>query len=112
MTFQLSGRVYDILKFLVQIVLPAIATCYFGLANIWNLPASEKVIGTISVVTVFIGALIRLSTSSYNNSDARYDGEMKVAETDDQITYNLVMNRPLEDLQNLKSISFKVVNNS
>ena len=38
----MSNKVYDILKFIAQIVLPAIGTLYFALAGIWNLPYGEQ----------------------------------------------------------------------
>ena len=49
-------------------MLPACGTLYFALASIWGLPYAEQIIGTISAVTVFIGALIGISTSNYNKS--------------------------------------------
>lgn len=66
--FALSNKAYDVLKWIAQILLPALATLYFGLAQIWNLPYAEAVIGTISIVDAFLGALLGISTYSYNKS--------------------------------------------
>lgn len=66
--FSLSNRAYDILKWIAQILLPALATLYFGLAQIWNLPYAEAVIGTISIVDAFLGALLGISTYNYNKT--------------------------------------------
>ena len=63
---KMSNKVYDILKFIAQIVLPAIGTLYFGLAQIWGLPYGEEVVGTIAVVDTFLGAILGISTSNYN----------------------------------------------
>lgn len=62
----MSNKLYDILKFIAQIVLPALATLYFALAKIWGFPYGEEIVGTISAVDVFLGALLRISTEQYN----------------------------------------------
>ena len=62
---KLSNKVYDILKFVTTIVLPALGTLYFALSQIWGLPYGEEVIGTITAVTVFLGSLIGISSAQY-----------------------------------------------
>lgn len=62
----MSNKLYDVLKFIAQIVLPALATLYFALAKIWGFPYGEEIVGTISAVDVFLGALLRISTEQYN----------------------------------------------
>ena len=59
-------RVYDALKWICMIVLPALGTFYFAVAGIWNLPYAEQIVGTIAAVTTLIGALIGISTANYN----------------------------------------------
>lgn len=61
----MSNKVYDILKFVAQIVLPAIGTLYFALAGIWGFPYGEEVVGTITAVDAFLGALLGLSSVQY-----------------------------------------------
>ena len=61
----MSNRLYDILKYVAQIVLPACATLYFSLASIWNLPYGEEVVGTITAIDAFMGALLQISTNKY-----------------------------------------------
>ena len=63
---KISNKVYDVLKYIAQIALPALATLYFALAKVWNLPYSEQVVGTISAVDIFLGALLQISTVKYN----------------------------------------------
>ena len=58
----MSNKVYDILKFIAQIVLPALGTLYFALSSIWGLPYGEQVVGTITAV----GAVLGISTIKYN----------------------------------------------
>lgn len=62
----MSNKVYDVLKFVAQILLPAIGTLYFALAEIWGLPYAKEVVGTITAVDAFLGALLGISTMSYN----------------------------------------------
>lgn len=62
----MSNKLYDILKYIAQIVLPAIATLYFALAGIWGLPYGEQVVGTITAIDTFLGVLLGISTANYN----------------------------------------------
>ena len=63
----MSNKMYDILKFIAQIVLPALGSLYFALAKIWQLPLSEEIVGTITVTTAFLGAILKLSSLNYYN---------------------------------------------
>ena len=62
----LDNKVYDLLKWIALIVLPALGTLYFGLAKIWGLPFGEEIVGTITVIDTFLGALLGVSTNNYN----------------------------------------------
>ena len=63
-----NNKVYDVLKYIAQIVLPAIATLYFALSSIWGLPYGEQIVGTITAVDCFLGALLGISSIQYNKS--------------------------------------------
>jgi len=62
----MSNKTYDVLKWIAQIVLPALATLYFALAGIWSFPYGEQVVGTITAVDTFLGVLLGISTAQYN----------------------------------------------
>lgn len=64
----MSNKVFDIMKYIAQIVLPAIGTLYFALASIWGLPYGEQIVGTITAIDTFLGAILMISTSKYYNS--------------------------------------------
>jgi len=64
-----SNKTYDVLKFVAQILLPALGTLYFALASIWNLPYGEQIVGTITAVDAFLGAVLGISTKKYNEGD-------------------------------------------
>ena len=64
----LNNRLYDVLKYIAQIVFPAIATLYFALSQIWGLPYGEEIVGTITAVDCFLGALLGISNVQYKKS--------------------------------------------
>ena len=65
----MSNKTYDTLKYIAQIVLPAIGTLYFALSSIWGLPYGEQIVGTITAVDAFLGTLLGISTIKYNKED-------------------------------------------
>lgn len=65
----ISNRTYDILKYIAQIVLPALGTLYFALSTIWGLPYGEQVVGTITAIDAFLGALLGISTAQYKKEN-------------------------------------------
>ena len=68
---KLNNRFYDVLKWICLIVLPAIGTLYYALAGIWRFPYGEQVVGTITAIDTFLGALIGISTINYNKEDKK-----------------------------------------
>ena len=66
---KLNDKLYDALKWLVMIVLPAMTTAYVGLAAIWGFPCAEEVSKTSAVVCTLLGALLGISTAQYNKSN-------------------------------------------
>lgn len=64
----MSNKVYDVLKWIAQILLPALGTLYFALAGIWNFPYTEAVVGTITAVDTFLGVILGISTINYNKN--------------------------------------------
>ena len=63
---KLNSKVYDILKWITMIVLPALATAYVGLAAIWGWPYADEVAKTTAVICTLLGALLGISTAQYN----------------------------------------------
>ena len=58
---KLPDKVYDVLKWIALIALPALSVLYGTLAAIWNLPYATQIPLTIEAIDVFIGALIGVS---------------------------------------------------
>lgn len=63
---KLNDKVYDILKWVTMVVIPALATAYVGLAGVWAWPFADEVAKTATVVCTLLGALLGISTAQYN----------------------------------------------
>ena len=61
----MSNKMYDILKWITTVVLPAIGTLYFALAGIWDFPYADQVVGTITAVVTFLGIVLGISSAQY-----------------------------------------------
>lgn len=61
----MSNKLYDVLKWLAMVVLPAIGTLYFALAGIWGFPYGEEIVGTITAVDTCLGVILGISTAQY-----------------------------------------------
>lgn len=62
---KMANNVYDILKYIAQIVLPAIGTLWYALATIWGWPYVEEILGTITAIDAFLGVLLKISSDKY-----------------------------------------------
>lgn len=65
----LDDKTYDILKFVALIVLPALGTLYFTLSGIWGFPYGQEVVGTLTAIDTFLGALLGISANRYNQQN-------------------------------------------
>lgn len=72
---KMSNKTYDVLKYIALIVLPAIGALYFALAKIWGFPYATEIVGTISAIDTFLGAILKISTDQYNEEQESSDGE-------------------------------------
>ena len=80
---RLPDKVYDVLKWITMIVLPALATAYVGLAAIWGWPFADEVAKTTAVVCTLLGALLGISTAQYNKELPYYIGELTTDDIDE-----------------------------
>ena len=65
----MSNKMYDILKYIAQIGLPALGALYFALSTIWGFPYGEQIVGTITAIDAFLGALLGISTVQYRKKN-------------------------------------------
>ena len=66
---KLPNKVYDVLKWIALVVIPALSTAYVGLAAVWGFPYADAIAKTSCVVCTLIGALIGVSTAEYNKKN-------------------------------------------
>ena len=65
----MSNKMYDVLKWIALVFLPAAATLYFALAGIWGFPYGEEIVGTITAVDTFLGVLLGITSVQYNKKN-------------------------------------------
>ena len=100
----MSNDTYDFLKWLAQIALPALGTLYFALAAIWGFPFGEEIVGTITAIDAFLGAILQISSDNYEG-----DGTIVVDTTDpDKDLYSLLIDDYPSVIANKDSVMLKV----
>jgi hypothetical protein len=67
---KMSNKVYDALKWLALVFLPALGTLYFALAGIWGFPYGEQIVGTLTAIDTFLGVCLGISTKQYNKGQS------------------------------------------
>ena len=104
-----TNKFYDKVKFITQILLPAIGTLYFTLSGIWNLPSADEVVGTIVALDTFLGVVLHISTQSYDKSEAKFDGSIDVLYLpNNKKTYSLNLDKEPSEIEQADQITFKV----
>lgn len=104
----MNNKLYDRLKFLAQIGLPALGTLYVTLAAIWDLPAPQEVAATILAVDTFLGVLLGLQAASYNKGIIQA-GHMNVVSLENGgKNFSLNLDHEPEELEHATEVRFKV----
>ena len=104
-----GNKLYDRLKYIALVILPALSALYFGLGEIWGLPKVTEVIGTIAVIDTVLGVLLRSSNQNYKKSDSRFDGTINKIEGEESTLYSLNLDGdPEKVLSEKDEILFKV----
>lgn len=103
----ITGKLYDYLKWLAQIGLPALGTLYVALAALWDLPSAQAVAGTVLAGDAFLGVILGISQTVYNR---QIGGGVAVVIPKDGggLTYNLVLDGDPSDLADMKEVRFRV----
>ena len=63
---RISNELYDLLRAIADLLLPALGALYFGLAGIWNFPYGEEIVGSITLVVAFIDIVLRILKGKYD----------------------------------------------
>lgn len=101
---QISNKVYDALKWVTLIVIPATGTAYLGLSQIWPLQYGQEVMSTAVVLNLFLGTLLGISTAQRNASGNNVDGYLNAVKSPDGTSYSLEFKDYLENLADQKQI--------
>lgn len=81
----IPDKIYNILKWICLILLPALAFGYGQLSDIWGLPMAEQIPKTINLIATIIGILIGVSTYSYKqDNDIIVKKKVEVKEHEDE----------------------------
>lgn len=68
---KLSNKLYDILKWITLICIPALATFYVALSPVWGWPFADEVAKTATAVCTLLGALLGISSAQYYKGDSK-----------------------------------------
>ena len=66
---RIPDRIYDVLKWLVLVVIPAFTTAYVGLSAVWGWPYAEPIAKTSAIVCTLLGSILGISTIAYNKEN-------------------------------------------
>lgn len=66
---KLNNKIYDVLKWVALIALPALAILYGSLADIWGLPFAEQIPDTITAIDLFLGVILGISNVNYKKAE-------------------------------------------
>ena len=61
----MNNKIYDILKWIAMLVLPALALLIKTVFAIWNIPYGNEISATIVAINAFLGAILGLSNTIY-----------------------------------------------
>lgn len=100
----MSDKTYNLLKWVAMILLPAAGTLYFALASIWGLPYGEEIVGTITAIDAFLGALLGITANRYDPTD----GTFVVAAGEDDVAMGIQLEIPADELLEKDQIVLKV----
>lgn len=64
----LPDKIYNVLKWILITVVPALNALIVGLGLLYGF-STEVIVGTISLLATFVGALIGVSTKAYNSKN-------------------------------------------
>lgn len=95
-----THSLYDKLKYIAQIILPAIGTLVLAVGGIWNWGYTVQTAGTITALDLFLGAILKLSSNAYYRNEANFDGDVNLSHdpTTGENKIQIAAYKPLEDI--------------
>ena len=77
-----SNKIFDLLKWLVLVAIPALTSAFVGLCTIYGWPYADEVAKTSAIVCTLLGTLLGISNLQYKLNS---NGQTEVEETDDGV---------------------------
>lgn len=100
----MSNKLYDFLNVLVRYLLPAAGAAYFSLSDIWGLPLALEVVGTITIVSTFLGLVIAFARKGWTADD-----NLVIDTRDpDTVSFGFESGLVVEDLKDGQTLSLNV----
>lgn len=65
---KMSNKVYDVLKWIALIAMPAIIALYSTLSSVWGWAYGEQIVATMAALEVFLGAILQISNAKYKKT--------------------------------------------
>lgn len=105
----ISNKTYDILKWIVGIVLPAFITFYSAIGIGLNLPYTNEVILVLGAFTTFVGVSLGISTYNYRKNDLGIDGTLIIDQENPDMPFTEIkLDEPISDVADAKNVTLKV----
>lgn len=60
-----NGKVYDVIRWVAAIGIPALGSLYFGLAKFFPLPYADNIVGACGVIATFLSTIVGISKYQY-----------------------------------------------
>lgn len=65
---KMSNKVYDVLKWVALIAMPAVIALYSTLSSVWGWAYGEQIVATLAALEVFLGAILQISNAKYKKT--------------------------------------------
>ena len=65
----MNNKLYDVLKWVAILFLPALSTLISVVFKIWNIPYGDEIAQTITALGVFLGAILGISSIQYKKGN-------------------------------------------
>lgn len=72
---KMSNKVYDVLKWMAILFLPALASLIKGVFAVWNIPYGDPIAQTIIYFQIFLGAILGISHIQYKANQEKQNEE-------------------------------------
>lgn len=69
MNLKINDKVYDVLKWVAMLFLPALAVLVKTVFAVWKIPFGDEISTTIMALDAFLGAILGISTIQYNKGE-------------------------------------------